>query len=74
MYHVVVLDTVELPLEFHDFGAICVHLLIGVGPVFVELVDDQHGVPVYHEVFDTELNGYTESVETRFILHGAVGG
>jgi hypothetical protein len=39
-YHVVVLDTVELPLEFPDFGVICVHLLTGIGPVFVELVDD----------------------------------
>ena len=70
----VVLDTVELPLEFPDFGAICVHLLTGAGLVFVELVDDQRGVSVYHEAFDAELNGYTESVETRFIFGGIVGG
>ena len=73
-YHVVVLDTVELPFEFPDFGAICVHLLARAGPIFVELVDDQRGVSVHHEVFDTELNGYTESVETRFIFGGVVGG
>ena len=64
MYHVVVLDTVELPLEFPDFGAICVHLLTRTGSVFVELVDDQDGVFVYHEAFDVELDGYTESAET----------
>ena len=70
----VVLDTVELPFEFPDFGAICVHLLTRAGPVFVELVDDQRGVSVYHEAFDAELNGYTESMETRFIFSGIVGG
>ena len=47
-YHVVVLDTVELPFEFPDVSAICVHLLTGTGPVFVELVDGQRGVLVYH--------------------------
>ena len=73
-YHVVVLDTVELPFEFPDFGAICVHLLTRAGLVFVELVDDQRGVFVYHEAFDVELDGYTESVETCFIFGGVVGG
>ena len=71
--HVVVLDTIELPLEFLDFVAICVHLLTGIGPIFVELVDDQRGVSIYHEAFNAELNGYTKSVETCFILRGIVG-
>ena len=73
-YHVVVLDTVELSFEFPDLGAVCVHLLTGAGPVFVELVDDQLGIPVYHEAFDAELDGYTESVETCFIFGGVIGG
>ena len=70
----VVFDTAELPFEFPDFGTICVHLLTGAGPVFVELVDDQGGVTVYHEAFDAELNGYTESMETHFIFTDVVGG
>ena len=73
-YHVVVLDTVEFPFKLPDFGAICVHLLTRARPVFVEPVDDQRGVPVYREVFDAELNGYTKSVETCFIFDGVVGG
>ena len=73
-YHVVVLDTIELPFEFPDFGTICIHLLTGVGPVFVELVDDQRGVTIYHEAFDAKLNGYTESMETCFIFGDVVGG
>ena len=73
-YHVVVLDTIEFPFKLPDFDAICIHLFTRVGPVFVELVDDQHGVPVYHETFDTKLDGYTESVETCFIFGGVVGG
>ena len=73
-YHIVVLNTVELPFEFLDFSAICVHLLTRIGLVFIELVDDQHGVIVYHEAFDTELDGYTESMETCFIFGGVVGG
>jgi len=73
-YHVVVLDTVELPLQFPNFDAICVHLLTRTGPIFVELVDDQRGVSVYHEAFDAELDGYTESVETCFIFGSIVGG
>ena len=70
----VVLDTVELPLEFPDFGAICVHLLTRIGPIFVDLVDDQRGVSIYHEAFDAELNDYAKSMETCFILRGVVGG
>ena len=31
-------------------------------------------VSIYHEVFDAELDGYTESVETCFIFGGIVGG
>ena len=73
-YLVVVLDTVELPFKLPDFGAICIHLLTGAGPVFVELVDDQRGVPIYHEAFVAELDGYTESVEACFIFCGVVGG
>ena len=72
-YDVVVLDTVELPFEFPDLSAVRVHLLTGTGPIFVDLVDDQHGVSIYHEAFDVELDGYTESMETCFILHGVVG-
>ena len=70
----VVLDTVELPFKLPDFGVICIHLLTGARPVFVKLVDDQRGVPVYHEAFDTELNSYMESMETCFIFGGVVGG
>ena len=73
-YHVVVLDTIQLSFEFPDLSAVCVHLLTRTGLVFVELVDDQRGVSVYHEAFEAELNGYTESVETCFIFGGVVGG
>ena len=73
-YHVVVLDTVEFPFKLPNFGAICIHLLTGARPVFIELVDDQRGVPIYHDMFDAEVNGYTESVETCFIFGGVVGG
>ena len=72
-YHMVVLDTIELPFEFPDFNAIGIHLLTRIGPVFVELVDDQHGVSVYHEAFYAELDSYMESVETCFIFGGVVG-
>ena len=73
-YHMVVLDTIEFPFKLPHFGAVCIHLLTGAGLVFVELVDDQRGVPVHHEAFDTKLNGYTESVETCFVFGGVVGG
>ena len=73
-YHMVVLDTVELSFEFPDLGAVCVHLLTGTGPIFVDLVDDKRGVSVYHEAFDAELDGYIESMEICFILRGVVGG
>ena len=72
-YHVVILDTVELSFEFPDLGVVCVHLLTRAGPIFVDLVDDQGGVSVYHEAFDAELDGYMKSVETYLIFHGIVG-
>ena len=73
-YHVVVLDAVEFSFKLSDFGAICIHLLTGTRPIFVELVDNQRGVPVHHEAFDAELNSYTETVETCFVFDGIVGG
>ena len=73
-YHVVVLDAVEFPFKLPDFGAICIHLLTGARPVFIKLVDNQRRVPVYHEAFDAELNGYAESMDTRFIFGSIVGG
>ena len=72
-YHVVVLDTVKLPFEFLHFGVVCVHLLTRTGPIFVELVDNQRGVFIYHEAFDIELDSYTKSVETCFIFRDVVG-
>ena len=74
LYHVVVLDTIKLSFEFPDLGTVCIHLLTGAGLVFVELVDDQRGVFVYHVAFHTKVDGYTESVETCFIFGGVVGG
>ena len=73
-YHVVILDAIEFSFKFPDFGAICIHLLARARSIFVKLVDDQRGVHVYHEAFDIELNGYTESMETCFIFDGIVGG
>ena len=73
-YHVVVLDTVELSFKFRDLGAVCVHLLTRTRPIFIDLVDDQRGVFVYHEAFDAKLDSYTKSVETCFIFCGVVGG
>ena len=73
-HHMVVLDTVEFPFKLPNFGTICIHLVAGARPVFIELVYDQRGVLVYHDAFNAELNGYTESMETRFIFGGVVGG
>ena len=70
----VVIDTIELPFKLPDFNAVCIHLLTGIGPVFVELVDNQRGVPVHHEMFDAELDCYKETVETCFIFCGVAGG
>ena len=72
-YHVVVLDIIELSFEFPDLGTVCVHLFTGTGPIFVDLVDDQRGVSVYHEAFDAELDSYTKSMETCFIFRDIVG-
>ena len=73
MYHVVILNAIEFSFELSDFTAVSIHLIAGTGPVFVELVDDQHGISIYHEAFDAKLDGYTEFVETCFILGGVVG-
>ena len=72
-YHMVVLDTIELSFEFPDLSTICIHLLTRIGPIFVDLVDDQGGVSVYHEAFDAGLDSYMKSVETYLIFHGIVG-
>ena len=73
-YHVVVLDAVEFSFKLPDFSAVCVHLIARARPVFVELVDDQCRIPIHHEAFDTELDGYMESVETCFVFGDVIGG
>ena len=73
-YHVVVLDTVEFSFKLPDFGAVCVHFLTGIGPILIELVDNQRRIPIYHEAFDAELDGYTETMETCFVFRSVVGG
>ena len=73
-YHVVILDAVEFSFKLPDFSAVSIHLLTGTGPILVELVDNQRGVPVHHEAFDAELDGYAETIEACFVLHGVVGG
>ena len=70
----VILDAIEFSFELPDFGAVCIHLLTRTGPILVELVDNQCGVLVHHEAFDTKLDGYTETMETHFIFRGVVGG
>ena len=69
-----VLNTIEFSFKLPDFDAICIHPFTRAGQVFVELVDDQRGVPVYHDVFNAKLNSYTKSMETCFIFGGVVGG
>ena len=73
-YHVVILDAVEFSFKLSDFSVVSIHLITGTGPVLVELVDNQHGVPVHHEVFDAELDSYTKTMETSFVFRGVVGG
>ena len=68
----VVLNAVEFSFQLLDFGAVSVHLLTRTGPIFIELVDNQRGIPVYHKAFDAELDGYTEAVETCFVFRGVV--
>ena len=72
--HMVVFDAIEFSFKLPDFGAICIHLLTGARPVFVELVDDQCGILIHHEAFDAELDGYMETVETCFLFYDVVGG
>ena len=57
-----VLDTVEYAFKFPYLNAIGVHLLIGAIPIFVDLVDNESRVTVYHEAFNIELYGHTETV------------
>ena len=54
-----VLDAVEFPFNLPDFGVVGIHFLTGTGPIFIKLIDNQRRIPVYHEAFDAELDGYS---------------
>ena len=41
-------NAVEFSFRLPDFGVISVHLLVGIGPIVVDLVDDQSGVTIDH--------------------------
>ena len=68
-----VINAIELSFEFPNLCTVSIHLLAGTGLVFVEQVDNQGRITINHEVLDTELNSYTEAVETCFIFRGVVG-
>ena len=69
-----VFNTVEFSLQLSNFQAVSIHLVTIKGPIFVNLINDKGGVTMYQEAFNAELDGYTETVETSFILSGIVGG
>ena len=69
----IVFNSVELIFEFPYRRVVSVHLLVGIALVFVELIDDECGVTVHHEVFDAKLHVYTESMQCHLILCGIVG-
>jgi hypothetical protein len=71
---VVVIDAIKFPFKFLDLRAISVHLLIGARPIFVDLVNDQGRVTIYHETLDAELGGDAETVEICLVFGGVVGG
>ena len=56
------LDTVEFAFKFPYLSVVGVHLLAGAIPIFVDLVDYEHGVTIHHEAFNAKLYGYTETV------------
>ena len=46
----------------------------GIGPIFVDLINDKRKVAIYQEAFNAELNGNAETMETSFVLGGVIGG
>jgi len=65
-------NTIELAFELPHLSAVSVHLLAGVAPIFIELVDYECGVTVHDEAFNTELYNYTETMQCRLVLCGIV--
>ena len=45
----------------------------GIGPIFVDLINDKRKVAIYQEAFNAELNGNAETMETGFVLGGVIG-
>ena len=70
----VVFNTVEFALKLSDFRAVSIHLVTGTRPIFVDLINDKHGVTVYQEAFNTKFDSNTETMETSFVLGGIIGG
>jgi hypothetical protein len=57
-----VLDIVELAFKLPHLGLLSIHLLVGAVSIFIEMVDHKCGVIEHHEVFNTELYGYADTV------------
>ena len=70
----VVFNTVELALQLSDFRAVSIHLVSGIRPIFVDLINDKCGVIVYQEAFNAKFDGNTETTETSFVLSGVIRG
>ena len=70
----VVFNTVELALQLSDFRAVSIHLVSGIRPIFVDLINDKCGVIVYQEAFNTKFDNNAETMETGFVLGGIIGG
>ena len=42
--------------------------------MFVDLINDKHGVTVYQEAFNAKFDNNTETMETSFVLGSVIGG
>ena len=70
----VVFNNVELALQLSDFHAVSIHLGTSTRPIFVDLINDKRGATVYQEAFNTKFDSNVETMETRFVLGGIIGG
>ena len=68
-----VFDFVALIFEFPYRHPVSVHLLVGAIPILVELINHECGVAVHLEVFNVELDSYTETMKCRLVFSGIIG-
>lgn len=67
------LEFEEVFLQLADFHEVGIHIFIRPILIFVDLLNDEHGIVIDHKALDAERYGEAEAMEESFVFGFVIG-